>query len=73
MLKLSLIFYQVFDRDSSGSLSVPELRHVLSNLGEKLIDHEMNEFLQHCDGEVISIDGNYYLTLFLLDLISLIM
>ena len=47
----------MFDRDSSGTLHVQELRHVLGNLGEKLADHEMKEFLHYCDSDMLAIDG----------------
>lgn len=32
---------QVFDRDGNGFISAAELRHVMTNLGEKLTDEEV--------------------------------
>merc|ERR1712072_802649 len=38
--------FRVFDRDGSGSISAAELRHVMTNLGEKITDEEMDEMLR---------------------------
>ena len=32
---------QVFDKDGNGFISAAELRHVMTNLGEKLTDEEV--------------------------------
>jgi len=37
---------RVFDKDSSGTISAAELRHVLTGLGEKLTDEEVTNLLQ---------------------------
>jgi len=37
--------FKVFDRDGSGLISVAEIRHVMTNLGEKLTDEEIDEML----------------------------
>ncbi|XP_071941964.1 myosin-2 essential light chain-like isoform X2 [Antedon mediterranea] len=36
---------RVFDRDGNGFISAAELRHVLTSLGEKLSDDEVNDLL----------------------------
>ena len=33
---------QVFDKDGNGFISAAELRHVMTNLGEKLTDEEVS-------------------------------
>lgn len=38
--------FKVFDRDGNGYVSAAELRHVMTNLGEKLTDDEVDEMLQ---------------------------
>ncbi|KAG4302173.1 hypothetical protein PCANB_001393 [Pneumocystis canis] len=38
--------FQVFDKDSTGLIGVGELRYILTNLGEKLSDDEVNELLK---------------------------
>ena len=34
--------FRVFDKDGNGFISAAELRHVMTNLGEKLTDEEGN-------------------------------
>ena len=36
--------FKVFDRDGNGFISAAELRHVMTNLGEKLTDEEVPIF-----------------------------
>lgn len=33
--------FRVFDKDGNGTISAAELRHVMTNLGEKLTDEEV--------------------------------
>jgi calmodulin len=35
--------FKVFDKDGNGTISAAELRHVMTNLGEKLTDEEVDE------------------------------
>mgnify|MGYP000709292375 CR=1 FL=1 len=45
--------FKVFDRDGNGLISAAELRHVMTNLGEKLTDDEVDEMIKEAD-----IDGD---------------
>jgi len=45
--------FRVFDRNSSGIISTMELRHIMTNLGEKLKESEIDEMIRHAD-----IDGD---------------
>jgi Ca2+-binding EF-hand superfamily protein len=38
--------FQVFDKDGNGFIGAGELRYVLTSLGEKLSDDEMDELLK---------------------------
>src|SRR3954452_9387904 len=37
--------FKVFDKDGNGFISAAELRHVMTNLGEKLTDEEVDEMV----------------------------
>merc|ERR1712232_125692 len=41
--------FKVFDRDGNGFISAAELRHVMTNLGEKLSDEEVDEMVRESD------------------------
>ncbi|CAK9195211.1 unnamed protein product [Sphagnum troendelagicum] len=45
--------FKVFDKDQNGFISAAELRHVMTNLGEKLTDEEVDEMIREAD-----LDGN---------------
>merc|ERR1712072_478808 len=45
--------FKGFDKDGNGFISAAELRHVMTNLGEKLTDEEVDEMLREAD-----IDGD---------------
>ena len=38
--------FRVFDRDDSGFLNAAEFRHILTSMGEKLDDSEMDELIR---------------------------
>jgi calmodulin len=39
----------VFDKDGNGFVSAVEFRHVMTNLGEKLTDDEVDEMIREAD------------------------
>ncbi len=41
--------FLVFDKDGNGFISAAELRHVMTNLGEKLTDEEVDEMIREAD------------------------
>ena len=45
--------FKVFDKDGNGQISAAELRHVMTNLGEKLTDEQVDEMIKEAD-----IDGD---------------
>lgn len=45
--------FRVFDKDGNGFISAAELRHVMTSLGEKLTDEEVDEMIREAD-----IDGD---------------
>lgn len=53
--------FKCFDRDGSETISIAELRHVLTSLGEKLTDEEVDEMIKDADtGEgAVNYRGNY--------------
>jgi calmodulin len=48
--------FKVFDRDSNGLISAQELKHVMTSLGEKITDEEVDEMIREAD-----IDGDGYI------------
>merc|ERR1712118_498477 len=41
--------FKVFDKDNNGFISAAELWHVMTNLGEKLTDEEVDEMIREAD------------------------
>ena len=52
--------FQVFDKQGNGMISVQDLKHSLTTLGERLADEEMDELIREVDIDgsgQINIDG----------------
>eukprot|EP01103_Thecamoeba_quadrilineata_P006507 TRINITY_DN16232_c0_g1_i1.p1 TRINITY_DN16232_c0_g1~~TRINITY_DN16232_c0_g1_i1.p1 ORF type:complete len:151 (+),score=49.36 TRINITY_DN16232_c0_g1_i1:49-501(+) len=43
--------FRVFDKDGTGVIAANELRHVLTNLGEKLTEEEVDEIIREADDD----------------------
>lgn len=41
--------FKVFDKDGNGYISAAELKHVMTNLGEKLSEEEVNAMIKEAD------------------------
>ncbi|KAL2902205.1 putative calcium-binding protein CML13 [Bienertia sinuspersici] len=48
--------FRVLDKDCSGFVSVSDLRHILTNIGEKLEGSEFDEWIQEVD---VGSDGKF--------------
>ncbi|XP_016729717.2 calmodulin [Gossypium hirsutum] len=53
--------FRVFDKDQNGFISAAELRHVMTNLGEKLKDAEFNERFKHRPPKALDEDETEFL------------
>eukprot|EP01115_Flamella_aegyptia_P003137 TRINITY_DN150_c0_g1_i2.p1 TRINITY_DN150_c0_g1~~TRINITY_DN150_c0_g1_i2.p1 ORF type:complete len:149 (-),score=67.93 TRINITY_DN150_c0_g1_i2:259-705(-) len=43
--------FRVFDKEGDGMVSASELRHVMTNLGEKLTEDEIDEMIREADDD----------------------
>ncbi|CAK9293570.1 unnamed protein product [Gordionus sp. m RMFG-2023] len=41
--------FRIFDKDGNGFIGAAELRHIMSNLGEKLTEEEVDDLLKMAD------------------------
>jgi len=51
----------VFDKNNDGLISSKELRHVMTNLGEKLSEEEVDDMIKEADGDgdgMVNYEGN---------------
>jgi len=48
--------FKIFDKDGTGFISAAELRHVMTSLGYKLTDEEVDQMIRDSD-----IDGDGYI------------
>lgn len=46
--------FRVFDRDGNGFISAAELRHVMTSIGEKLTEEEINAMIKEADASMYS-------------------
>ncbi|KAG8261332.1 hypothetical protein J6590_075188 [Homalodisca vitripennis] len=56
---------EVFDKNNDGLISSTELRHVMTNLGEKLSDEEVDDMIKEADLDgdgMVNYDGNQLIT-----------
>ncbi len=54
--------FRVFDRNGDGFISAPELRLVMTNLGEKLTDEEVEDMIKEADLDgdgLVNYDGRF--------------
>lgn len=49
MVSKSVCAFRVFDKNNDGMISSNELRHVMTNLGEKLSDEEVDDMIKEAD------------------------
>ncbi|EDP41562.1 hypothetical protein MGL_4111 [Malassezia globosa CBS 7966] len=59
--------FQVFDKDGTGQIGVGELRYVLTSLGEKLSNEEVDELLK---GVAVGEDGSINYEAFVRQILS---
>ena len=54
--------FRVFDKDGNGFISAAELRHVMTNLGEKLTTEEVDDMIREADADgdgQVNYDGKF--------------
>ena len=52
--------YRVFDKERTGQIAVSEMRHILSNLPEKLSHEEIDEMLRTADKVIFIVNHRKY-------------
>lgn len=51
--------FKIFDKNGNGFISADEIRHIVTNLGDKLIDEDFDEIISKVE---IDNDGNFNYT-----------
>jgi len=59
--------FEIFDSENNGYINVPEFRHILTNLGEKLTNDEIDNIITQLD---INNEGKIYKEIFLTTLLQ---
>jgi len=62
-------FDRVFDKNNDGLISSTELRRVMTNLGEKLSEEEVEDMIKEADLDgdgMVNYDGNFQLVSFMM-------
>lgn len=59
--------FEIFDSENNGYINVPEFRHILTNLGEKLTNDEIDNIIIQLD---INDEGKIYKEIFLTTLLQ---
>lgn len=57
----TFLFLRVFDKNKDGLISSKELRHVMTNLGEKLSEEEVDDMIKEADLDgdgMVNYEGN---------------
>lgn len=57
----TFLFPRVFDKNKDGLISSKELRHVMTNLGEKLSEEEVDDMIKEADLDgdgMVNYEGN---------------
>ena len=55
--------FKMFDKNGDGKIDPKELRHVMTNLGEKLTDEEVDEMIRSADEDgdgKVNYEGKYF-------------
>lgn len=58
---LLIVMNRVFDKNNDGLISSTELRHVMTNLGERLSDEEVDDMIKEADTDgdgMVNYNGN---------------
>lgn len=56
-------FGRVFDKNNDGLISSTELRHVMTNLGERLSEEEVDDMIKEADSDgdgMVNYEGKPY-------------
>lgn len=64
MFKILLcFFFRVFDKNNDGMISSNELRHVMTSLGERLSEEEVDDMIKEADMDgdgMVNYEGEFF-------------